>query len=67
MISSRMKKILKTISWRITATSTTLILVYILSGELRIAGAVALLEVIVKTIIYYLHETVWEKINVYEN
>ncbi len=61
MMSNRKKKILKTISWRITATSTTLLLVYLLSGQLKIAGTVALLEVIIKTVIYYVHETIWEK------
>ncbi|MTI61796.1 MAG: DUF2061 domain-containing protein [Firmicutes bacterium] len=66
MINSKTKKLLKTLSWRITATSTTLLLVYILSGELKIAGTVALLEVIVKTLIYYIHETAWEKVQVLE-
>ncbi len=55
------RSILKTITWRITASTTTLLLVYIISGQLEIAGAITLYEIVVKTLIYYLHEKVWEK------
>ncbi len=58
------KNILKTITWRITASTTTLLLVYILTGEIKIAGSVTLLEIIVKSIIYYLHETIWDEATV---
>lgn len=56
-------KLLKTLTWRITASTATLLIVYIFSGEIKTAGAVTLFEVIIKTIIYYLHETFWDKIN----
>lgn len=55
-------KLFKTLTWRITASTTTLLIVYVLSGEIKTAGAVTLLEVIIKTVIYYLHETFWDKI-----
>lgn len=61
-MKNKTKRLLKTITWRITATLTTLILVYILSGELKIAGTVASIEVFLKMLLYYLHEKVWEKI-----
>jgi len=64
---TRKKKLLKTITWRITATTTTLIIVYLLSGEFKVATSVALFEVITKMVIYYLHETIWDRLNVDEN
>jgi adenylylsulfate kinase len=55
-------KLFKTVTWRITASTTTLIIVYILSGEIKTAGAFTFIEIIIKTIIYYLHETFWDKV-----
>ena len=59
-MNNKLKRILKTISWRVTATSTTMGIVYFLTGELKTAGSIAFLEVILKSIIYYLHELIWE-------
>jgi len=61
------KKILKTITWRITASITTLLILYVLSGQIWIAGTFTLLEVVVKSIIYYLHEIIWDNIKSFED
>ncbi|MCT4565423.1 MAG: DUF2061 domain-containing protein [Maledivibacter sp.] len=60
------KKLLKTLTWRITASLTTLFIVYIVSGEIKTAGIVTLLEGTIKMIIYYFHETIWEKIQLFK-
>ncbi len=57
------RTIFKTLSWRILATSTTLILVYIFTENIAISASVGILETIAKTILYYLHERVWNKTN----
>lgn len=59
------RKLLKTLTWRITASLTTLFIVYIISGEMKTAGMVTLLEGTIKMIIYYFHETIWEKIQLF--
>lgn len=56
--------ILKTVSWRITATSSTLLIIYLLTGELKVAGSVALVEAVAKTVIYFVHEKLWDKIKI---
>lgn len=58
---SSKKSIYKTITWRIMASLTTVILVYIFSGELKVAGSVVILEALIKSIIYYVHEKLWEE------
>ncbi len=63
---ARKKSLLKTITWRISASAATILIVYILSGEMKIAGSVAVLEVIVKTLLYYFHEIVWDKVDLDE-
>lgn len=63
-MDSKKKSLLKTITWRITASTTTLLLVYIMSGELKIAGTIAFMEIFIKMLVYYLHERIWENIDV---
>ena len=53
-------RILKTLSWRILAFNFTLVVVYILTGKLKLAGLLSLAEVSVKLVLYYYHEKFWE-------
>ncbi|RMH62906.1 MAG: adenylyl-sulfate kinase [Calditrichaeota bacterium] len=59
---SKLRTILKTISWRFTATATTVTLVYLFTGQIQTAIEVGLLEMVAKMVIYYLHERGWEKL-----
>ena len=58
------RSFIKMLSWRVVATFTTMILVYIFVGKVKIAAAVGALEVVTKMILYYLHERVWDKTNI---
>lgn len=68
-MDSKKKSLMKTITWRITASLTTLLLVYAFSREIKLAGTIALLEVCLKMVIYYFHERIWEnfKADIYED
>jgi len=59
---SALRSAVKTISWRFWATVTTMVLVYIFTGALTIAAAIGALEIILKIILYFFHERVWDKI-----
>ncbi|MDY6931983.1 MAG: DUF2061 domain-containing protein [Halobacteriota archaeon] len=59
---SRSRSFAKTITWRIIATLTTMILVYFFTGELTLAIVVGSWELVAKLIIYYLHERAWTHI-----
>ena len=54
-----LRSLFKAISWRIVATLTTILLVFIYTGNWVISGSVGLLELILKIVIYYVHERVW--------
>ncbi len=56
------RSIIKTISWRILATLTTISLVYIFIGDVSVALSVGGIEVFLKMLIYFIHERVWDKI-----
>jgi len=56
------RSIVKGISWRIVATTTTIIIVYIFFGRLDLAVAAGLIETILKVGLYWAHERAWFKI-----
>ena len=65
MEASPMRSLAKTLTWRITATLTTIILVLIFVGDLTIAFTVGAFEVVIKMVVYYLHERVWNNVKCY--
>lgn len=56
------RSVVKTISWRALATLTTISLVYIFIGDVSIALSVGGIEVILKMLVYFLHERAWDRI-----
>jgi len=50
---------LKAMSWRIVATTATILIVFAFTGRLVLSAGVGGVEVIVKIILYYLHERLW--------
>lgn len=59
---THIRSILKTLSYRFWMSSTTVVLVYIVTGAFKIALTVGGLEVIAKIILYFIHERSWDKI-----
>jgi len=59
---TNIRSIVKGISWRFVATTTTIIIVYVFFGRLDLAIAAGILETILKVALYWAHERVWHKI-----
>lgn len=57
------RSVAKAISWRIVATLTTVVLVFVFSKDLALGTIVGITELIAKTVIYYVHERVWNLSN----
>jgi len=57
---SRLRSLLKAITYRVTGTLTTTLIVLLMTGEWGIALAVGVVEPFVKIVIYYLHERAWQ-------
>lgn len=55
----RMKMVFKSITWRITASLITTILVFIFSLDVGMAFTIGGIELIIKLLIYYIHEEIW--------
>ena len=58
------RSLLKTLSWRITATFTTMLIAYIITGELSWAFSIGFIEFFSKFILYYFHERLWERLKI---
>jgi uncharacterized membrane protein len=56
---SHWRSVVKTVSWRITGSSATFLIAWIIGGNLAIAGTIALIQIVANTVLYYLHERVW--------
>ena len=54
-INCNKQRLLKTLTWRIIASSTTFTIVYLIQGKIGDAGLITLLDSSLKTVFYYLH------------
>ena len=59
-MESHLRSVTKAITWRIIATLTTATIAYFVTGQIEIAILIGGIEFVVKIIIYYLHERVWQ-------
>ena len=57
------RSLLKTITWRITASLDTFVIAWIITGDWKMGGSIAGIEVITKMFIYYFHERIGTKLN----
>jgi len=55
------RHILKTITYRLIATLTTVITAYMLNVPLTISALLGVGELLIKPIIYFFHERIWYK------
>jgi uncharacterized membrane protein len=54
------RRILKTISYRVVGTITTVCATIIAGLPIEIAGLVGISELILKPVLYYIHEIIWD-------
>lgn len=63
MKDSWRKSLLKTLSWRVIATLITVSVVYIYTGEALLSFGIGAMDMLLKIVVYYLHERAWIKVN----
>ena len=62
MTVTKSRSFVKALSYRIWGTLSSFVVVYVLTGDATLSGAIAFGETVVKIFIYYAHERVWNKI-----
>ena len=62
MVEQPHRSILKAISWRATGTADTMVISFLVTGQIKLALSIGVFELFTKTCLYYLHERVWNRI-----
>lgn len=57
------RSIVKTISWRAVGTLDTVLISYIITGNLKMAASIGSIELFTKMFLFYFHERAWNKIS----
>ncbi len=56
------RSIAKAVSWRVVGTLDTLIVSYVLTGQIALATSIASIDFVTKMILYFFHERIWNRI-----
>jgi uncharacterized membrane protein len=56
------RSVVKAVCWRALATFSTIAIVYAFTGKAALSIGVGAVEVVVKIMLYYAHERVWDRI-----
>lgn len=56
------RSLVKTITWRITGSGATFGISYLISGNFIVAGSIASIQLVTNTMLYFVHERVWDRI-----
>jgi uncharacterized membrane protein len=58
-----LRSVTKALSWRLIGTLDTLVVSYVVTGEIALATSIASVDFLTKLILYFFHERIWNKIN----
>jgi len=59
---TKRRSIVKAITWRTLGTIDTIVIAYVLTGEIKIALSIGGIEIFTKMILYFFHERAWNMI-----
>lgn len=62
-MESKLRSLIKAVSWRILGSLFTTFVIYLFTGKLKTAAAIGLIDTFAKVFIFYFHERLWLKIN----
>ena len=63
VIDSNVRSIVKATTWRILGTLDTITISYFLTGEIKTALSIGIIEIFTKIILYFFHEKTWNNID----
>lgn len=62
-IERKRRSVVKTISWRTVGTIDTILISWLIIGDINFAVTIGGVELFTKMMLYFLHERAWNKIN----
>jgi uncharacterized membrane protein len=61
MADKHYRSLVKAVSWRLTGSVDTMIISYLITGQIRWALTISGVELFTKIGLFYVHERIWEK------
>ena len=62
MSETTRRSLVKTISWRLIGSSAVLLISFLLTGDVALAGSIAIIQLVINTLLYFIHERIWNKV-----
>ncbi len=59
-----LRSLVKAIFWRVTGSIDTILLSWLFTGDVSVAVAIGMTEVLTKMVLYYAHERIWNRISI---
>ena len=56
------QSLVKAIIWRVIAISITMSMIYYISGSIIITSGAGLIELVGKTLLYYIYDRIWNRL-----
>ena len=57
------RSLVKAISWRATGTADTIVISWLITGQIKMALGIGFVEVFTKIFLYYVHERIWNRLS----
>jgi uncharacterized membrane protein len=56
------RSVVKTVTWRVTGSTATFLIAYLMTGNFAVASVIGVAQMISNTVLYYIHERLWNRI-----
>lgn len=57
------RSLVKAVSWRVTGTLDTILIAWLITGQVKWALSIGFVELFTKIALYYVHERVWNRLS----
>jgi len=63
MVETHFRSAVKALSYRVIGTINTCLVALLLTGSIPMAARIGMLDLVVKTVVFYLHERLWNRVS----
>lgn len=56
------RSLLKTLTWRITGSTSTFTIAFLVTGNIGMSSGIAIIQMVINTFLYWFHERAWNRI-----
>ena len=64
VVEKQYRSLIKATSWRALGTLDTIVVSFLITGEIKLALSIGGVELFTKIFLYYVHERLWNRISI---